>query len=231
MPKLIESVYYQAKQVTFYIVKDDICFYRFCETLQVKPCYTIKEKAIINKWIINMDNDQLLQQASQFAENGQFDRARKLVMRAIKNDGMDIEAWWALANVASDKKERSFALDKVLGRDPTHMHALHMRDQMKAGTLDSGAYTDKVGYDVPKDIDFMPKVAITLVAYFVLYFVGLLLNIYFLYDANQFQNKHGFKPENIGCLWAMLAVFVIAPFVMCFGVFGITTLISISTGY
>ena len=179
-----------------------------------------------------MDNYQLLQQASQYAENGQFDRARQLVRQAIKNDRMDVEAWWALANVASSQQERGHALQEVLRLEPNHMHALHMRDQMNAGTLDSPAPSGKAGYrSQPNDIDFMPKAAITLVAYFVTYFIGVLLNIYFLYDANQFRQKYGFKPENVGCLWAMLAVFLIAPMVMCFAVFGMTMMMAVFTGY
>lgn len=179
-----------------------------------------------------MDNYQLLQQASLYAENGQFDRARQLVQHAIKNDRMDVEAWWALANVAANNQERGRAIDEVLKLEPNHMHALHMRDQMQAGTLDSPMPVGKAGYDAqPKDLDFMPKVAITLVAYFVTYFIGLLLNIYFLYDANQFREKHGFKPENVGCLWAMLAVFVVAPLAMCAGVFGFSMMMAGFAGY
>ena len=179
-----------------------------------------------------MDNYTLLNKASQLAESGNFDRARQLVLRAIKNDRRDVEAWWALANVAQTNQERGRAINEVLRLEPNHMHALHMRDQMEAGTLETGGRAGKSAYvNEPKDIDYMPKVAITLIAYFVIYFIGLALNVYFLYDANEFQKRHGFKAENVGCLWAMLAVFVIAPVVMCSAVFGITMLMAGVSGY
>lgn len=179
-----------------------------------------------------MDNYTLLQQASQFAESGQFDRARQLVIQAIKNNGQDSEAWWALAQVARTDNERRRAIDEVLRLDPHHMHALHMRDQVRAGSLDSVEYPGKVGgHKAATNEDFMPKVAVTLIAYFVMYFIGILLNIYFLHDANKFQRVHGYKPQNMGCLWAMLVVFLIAPLGMCVAAFGLMLVANTLSGF
>ena len=169
-----------------------------------------------------MDNFNLLQQASQFAENGEFEKARQLIIKAIKNNRSDVEAWWAMAHVAQSDQERDRAVTEVLRLEPNHMHALHMRDQIQAGTIDSLSPQSKVGaYSSPATTeDFMPKVAVTLIAYFVIYFIGLILNIIFLYEANKFQKANGYKPQNAGCLWGLLSFFVVLPIGMiCFLVF------------
>jgi|GEM_PF-2146398 len=174
---------------------------------------------------ITMDNDTLLQKASDLAENGKYDLARKFVVQAIKNNPLDVEAWWAMAHVARTDQERNRAISKVLELEPNHFHALHMRDQIRAGSLAPLGGAGGNGTPKSGEVDFMPKAAITLVAYFVMYFVGLGLNLYFLYDANQFQKKYGVKPDNVGCLWALFAVSVIFPvgvcmFVVMLSVFG-----------
>lgn len=179
-----------------------------------------------------MENDHLLNQASNFAQNGQLDRARQLIRQAIKNDNRDVEAWWALANVTQNRKEREHALREVLRLEPDHMHALHMRDQIKAGTLDGYANTAKSSYgNESASIDFLPKAVITLIAYFVFYIVGLGLNIYFLYDANNFRKLHGHKPENSGCLWGLLGIFAIVPVVMVFLIFAWVMTVSLVVGF
>lgn len=156
-----------------------------------------------------MQNTGILQQASQFAEDGHFDRARELVLRAIKNDKLDVEAWWALAHVARTDKERDRAIREVLQLEPNHSHALLMRDQIRAGSVPSLNQSTRASNTKVTDVDFLPKALITLFAYFVFYLVGFALNVYFLYEANRFHQTHGFKPDNVGCLWAMLVLSVI----------------------
>lgn len=168
-----------------------------------------------------MNNDSLLQRASSLAENGDFDLARKFVIQAINNNPLDVEAWWAMAHVAKSDGERNKALTKVLDLEPNHAHALHMRDQIRAGSIPPLGYSGSVSAPKPGEVDFMAKAVITLVAYFVMYFVGIGLNLYFLYDANQFQKKHGIKGENVGCLWALFAFGVIFPVATCMFIFGV----------
>lgn len=168
-----------------------------------------------------MDNDSLLQRASSLAENGNYDLARKFVIQAIKNNPVDVDAWWAMAHVAKSDPERDRAVDKVLELEPNHAHALHMRDQIYAGSIPPLGKGNQVASPDSGESDFMPKALITLVAYLVTYFVGLGLNLYFLYDANQFQQKNGFKPDNVGCLWVMLALGIGFPVAMCMLIFGI----------
>ncbi len=162
-----------------------------------------------------MDNDSLLQRASSLAENGNFDLARKFVIQAIKNNQQDLEAWWAMAHVARTDKERNRAVSKVLQLDPSHPHALHMRDQIRAGSIPPLDYGGSVDAPKPAESDFLAKSLITLFAYFFMYVVGLGLNLYFLKEARTYQSTHGVKPDNMGCLWAMLAVSVGIPVVLC----------------
>lgn len=164
-----------------------------------------------------MDNYNLLSQASQLAENGQFNQARQLVLQAIQNNKSDTEAWWALAHVAKTDTERHRAVREVLRLDPNHLHAQHMRDQIRAGSLESLEYPGKLADRKPQtDDDWMPRVLMTLVAYFVFAIVGFAMNIYFLYESKKFIRTYGFEPKNVGCLWAMLFGFIIVPLFICF---------------
>jgi hypothetical protein len=52
----------------------------------------------------------------------------------------------------------------------------------------------------------------TLIAYWLFWFIGLALNLYFLRDAQKLYNATGQKQPNVGCLHAMLW-FNILPFV------------------
>ncbi len=172
-----------------------------------------------------MQNDSLLQQASQFAEDGDFNRARQFVLNAIKNDNMDIEAWWALAHVAKSDKERNRALREVLQLEPNHSHALLMQDQIRAGSVPSiDKHSGSSGNVKVNDVDYLPKALITLIAYFAFFIVGFALNIYFLYDANKFRQTHGFKADNVGCLWTMLVVGVVIPVATIMVGLGLVTL-------
>lgn len=179
-----------------------------------------------------MDNYNLLSQASQLAESGRFDQARQLVLQAIQNNKSDTEAWWALAHVARTDTERHRAVREVLRLDPNHLHAQHMRDQIQAGSLESLEHPGKLAdRKAQADDDYMPKVAITLVAYFVFSIVGFVLNIVFLYEARKFRQQYGFDPKNVGCLWAMLATFIIVPTFLCIFITSITLIGSQMAGY
>ena len=87
-----------------------------------------------------------------------------------------------------------------------------MRDQIRAGSVPSlDNHSGSSGSAKVHDVDYMPKALITLFAYFVFFLAGFALNVYFLYDANKFRQTHGFKPDNVGCLWTMLIVSVVIP--------------------
>jgi len=169
-----------------------------------------------------MDNNTLLNKASQLAENGNYDLARKYVIQAIKNDPMDTEAWWAMAHVATTDKERNRAVSKVLELEPNHDDALLMRDKIRAGSIPPLGGTARKSHT--SDADYMAKALVTMIAYFVTYFIGVALNIYFLYEANQFRQQNGYKPENVGCLWLMLGLAVAFPVGICTFVTGVAML-------
>ncbi len=71
---------------------------------------------------------------------------------------------------------------------------------------------------------------LVLVLYWVLYLPGLIANIVFIHDANNYRRRTGQTAEGIGCLWALLWFFLLGPLcigaVLAFAVFvlGISTL-------
>ncbi len=174
-----------------------------------------------------MDNNTLLNRASELAIDGNRTRARQLVLQAIDNNKHDVEAWWALANLAESDKERERAMSRVLTLDPDHPEALHMRDKMYAGTLDSLNHpysTTKRDYRKLRQApsrsmfyqetpDYTGKAVMTLVAYIIVGIIGLAMNIYYLNEARRVQRTTGVRPQGIGCLYTMLA-FVVVPIVV-----------------
>ena len=168
-----------------------------------------------------MDNYDLLQKASDLAESGQMDRARSLVLKAIQNDKRDVEAWWALAHVANSDSERKYAIDQVLKLEPNHMHALHMRDQIKAGSIGhikkGGRIHDKASTSyVSQDVDYSTKAVVTLILYLVLPFIGIATNLFFLYEARKFRRTNGYAARNVGCLYQLFGFFVLFPLAIAF---------------
>ena len=179
----------------------------------------------MHDFVDNDYNANLLQQAAELFEDGKNREARERVKAAIRYDKSDIDAWWALAQVAATDSERNQALKQVLALDPYHPHALHMRDQLKAGSLPSldivtyrkrerrinPKYSMDASYVGRKD--YALSAVGVLLGYLFFWIIGLGLNIYFLYEARQHEQNTGIKQQNVGCLQSLLALFVITPIV------------------
>jgi len=171
----------------------------------------------------NDNNGDLLQQAAELADVGKVREARSLIKQALRNANTDVEAWWALTQLASSDAERRYALKEVLARDPENPHALLMRDQLAAGTLPSldghgisrpnikpnAPYGAKMSYMQPKDY-LVPALA-TLVLYWLFWIAGLGLNLYYLNDARRLERDSGRQQQNVGCLKLLLGVYVVLP--------------------
>lgn len=162
------------------------------------------------------DSINLLNQAAELADEGQTAAARRLVQQAIRLDPDDAEAWWALAQVAVSEGERNIALHEVLKRNPDHVHALHMQDQIRAGTLPSPGTPslDKIKQHVPQAADDSEKryytpAMLTLMGYLLVGPLAMTANVYFLVDAYRTRRETGAAPAGLGCLWAMLITHVI----------------------
>ncbi len=159
------------------------------------------------------DSINLLNQAAELAEGGQTAPARRLVQQAIQLDPDDAEAWWALAQVAASEGERDRALHEVLKRNPDHVHALHMQDQIRAGTLPApdAPSRDKIKPYIPEGAEkrYYTPAAFTLMGYLIAGPVAMIANIYFLMDAYRTRRETGTVPAGTGCLWAMLITHVI----------------------
>lgn len=164
-------------------------------------------------------NSQLLFYAEDLAEQGDLVGAREFIDQALANNRNDPEAWWALAQLAHNDTERRRALDYVLALNPNHMHAQHMRDQLKAGSAPNiarelfqefdenlwggGKAKDKnAQYNIGRNY-LWPAVG-TLVAYWIFWLLGAAINVYFLWEARQTYKVTGEPEKNVGCLWAMI---------------------------
>ena len=173
----------------------------------------------------NPSNADLLQQAATLASDGKPREARSLVKQAIRNDRHDAVAWWALTQLASSDAERRHALDEVLALEPENPHALHMRDQLAAGTLSHidqtgssrpnvkpyATFNAKIGYVEPKD--YLVPALVTLVLYWLFWIAGLGFNIYYLRDARKLEAATGEKQKNVGCLKALMGFYVALPLI------------------
>jgi hypothetical protein len=169
------------------------------------------------------NNIELLQQAAILADEGQLRAARSLVKQALRNNNHDAEAWWALTQLAANDNERNHALKEVLLREPHNPHALHLCDQIRAGSVPSlniHTYPKPEYRKNPKHRmddsymrrkNYMLAASATLICYYIFWIVGIALNLYFLYEAHRMEQVTGVKQQNVGCLQALLGVWVGLP--------------------
>ena len=166
------------------------------------------------------EEEDLVETAAEYAEEGDYETAYDLIRQAIKQDRHNVEAWWALAQLAHSDEERNHAVRRVLTLDPGNTEAVLMRDQIQAGTLhslDTQQRKRKLASPAhdeaarPRGRDYLVPAAFTFLAYNAFYIVGLILNIHFLRQASQLEKMRGEPQPNKGCLQALLAVYVLLP--------------------
>lgn len=159
------------------------------------------------------DNFELLEQAELRYEAGDQQAALALVKRAIVNDGDEVNAWWALANITDDYSEKVHALERVLELDPYNEPAREMLEplqftsfgknlnQMLTGTADpSGKRGDKVEYVRP---DYTLFVVITALFYLFAPVIAPFVNIFFIVQGWR-VTVPGARPVRFGCFYWML---------------------------
>ncbi|MCB9437180.1 MAG: hypothetical protein H6673_09340 [Anaerolineales bacterium] len=76
-------------------------------------------------------SDTTLKQAVEALKNGQRDEGIRLLKQYIKQNPEDARAWWALANVVTDKEFQIKSLQRVLKLDPAHAKAKQMLDKLQ----------------------------------------------------------------------------------------------------
>jgi hypothetical protein len=168
-------------------------------------------------------NVELLQEAATLAEAGQLRAARTLVKQALHHNSSDIAAWWALTQLAANDAERNQALKELLLRDPQDPHALHLRDQIRAGSMPSldiltyqkSTYRKNPKYRMDESYlgrkDYLLPAIGTFIGYLLFWFAGLGLNLYFLQEARKLEQNTGIKQQHVGCLHALLGVYLVLP--------------------
>jgi tetratricopeptide (TPR) repeat protein len=175
-----------------------------------------------------MNNVELLEYAAGLLDAGQRRDAREYVQQAIRNDARDYDAWWALAQVSSNETERLQAVRNVLRLRPDHPYAAEALAALQDGSQVNRTYNPQGkqhsnagqvqvphGAFAPRHADYkdyLPSAILTFLAYWVFWFAGLFLNIYFLRDADKMAGV-GIETENVGCLRALLIVNLI-PFAL-----------------
>lgn len=153
-----------------------------------------------------MDNLTLLQNAYDAAEAGQLEHAYKLVQQAIRNDPQDYDAWWALAHVSPSRTEREKALQRVLYLRPDHPEARAMMNEMRNPAPTQKPKYGGIAYGKTGQVtgkDYLPHAIVTLFLYFALWFVGLIVNVILVNEANRLE-REGALNHNVGCLKVML---------------------------
>ena len=75
---------------------------------------------------------------------------------------------------------------------------------------------------------FTTPAVICMVLYCVLWLPGLIANIVYLVEANKVKALTGTAPQGYGCLWALLAVVAIVPFI--FGILGLLAFFLLPAG-
>ena len=70
-----------------------------------------------------MEPRELLAQGMEFAQQGDHDRAREFIAKAVKADPSLKQGWWALAHLVGNKDQQLYCLKQVLKLDPTSKQA------------------------------------------------------------------------------------------------------------
>lgn len=172
-----------------------------------------------------MDNLELLNLAEEYAQQGQTEKALKLVEQAIRNDPYDYDAWWGYSQLVGSRQSQRRAVEKVLELRPDHPEALAFYDELKRQSPTATRYAKKYS-DVPKN--YMRSSVGTLLAYWVFFPAGLLLNLYLLQEARQLRQQTGITQTNVGCLWTVLVVSIVLPVMAIIAVIGASVFYSVA---
>lgn len=70
-----------------------------------------------------MDAKDLLSRGVQAARDGERQRAREFIGRAVQMDPELVQGWWALAHLLEDEKQQIYCLKQVLRIEPAHTKA------------------------------------------------------------------------------------------------------------
>lgn len=174
------------------------------------------------------DNYELLEQAFTLSRGGKRDEALQLIREAVNKDPRDYDAWFALAKVSNNRRERYDAVEQVLRLRPDHPQARDLR-----ATLDAR----KISHDVKRKVnveegvtahrDYRAMAVLALAASFLvpIAFVGMIVAGYFLFEEQRVRRDTGRPGENVGCLWAVIA-FNLVPMICAF--VAVMALISVS---
>ncbi|MGJ3237519.1 MAG: hypothetical protein ACFE0Q_02320 [Anaerolineae bacterium] len=170
--------------------------------------------------------DERLVRASQLVDQGDIVSARQIVREIVEADKMHFDAWHALVQLAQTDQERRNAIYKMWGLRPDDSDANLLLDQLKAGTLaplDGDNYTGlssrKYKLNAPSETkDYTGSAIVTLIAYLFFWIVGFIFNLYYLFEASQYQQQHGQPAQGVGCLWAMLTIGFVVPVLTIVGI-------------
>ena len=77
------------------------------------------------------EHEQWITQAVELARRKEFDQARELAVKVVREDGRNTRALWIVASTTASLSERRNALNALLRLQPDNLHARQMLNSME----------------------------------------------------------------------------------------------------
>ena len=77
------------------------------------------------------EHEQWITQAVELARRKQFDQARELAVKVVREDGRNTRALWIVASTTASLSERRNALNALLRLQPDNLHARQMLNSIE----------------------------------------------------------------------------------------------------
>jgi hypothetical protein len=77
------------------------------------------------------EHEQWITQAVELARRKQFDQARELAVKVVREDGRNTRALWIVASTTASLSERRNALNALLRLQPDNLHAHQMLNSIE----------------------------------------------------------------------------------------------------
>lgn len=136
-----------------------------------------------------MDTNPRLKAARDLIQARDYDAARTL-LEAMPDDPQ-AQGWLEYLDIAAPETAEKRKNDQFDDPNPDYYYPGKRKLEMD---------------DIRAPKDYMSSALLTLGAYFLLGPLGYIANIYYLYDAHRARTVDGLETQNVGCLWAMLAL-------------------------
>ena len=90
-------------------------------------------------------NEEILQQAIQLYKQGDKKQAAGLLVKIIKQEPKNADAWYSLSLCVEEKEQKIYCLRKAVEANPTHQKSLQDLDKLYIGQK-----SDVINHQNPK---------------------------------------------------------------------------------